>query len=1595
MVLSFGSPIGNEITRGKLTLLREFLTRNGLESSRSGDGVGQSIFLAEALFARAPNEYIEQSSVEDLAQSVGDALKFYQEFLASDSAYALRIDEINRPGRGRCTTILTAMDDRPFIVDTLNELLRVLQLRCRALLHPILKHDNGRVTSLTYFELDPIDDPQLISQIRTEIEWRFNCLQLVTDDFQIISKHNQEVSSLLLQAATNGAGAESDKQEIGHFLQWLADGNFLFLGFKEWIVDDKAAISASSSECFGLFRSSHRRTASSLLDVENHIELHARETSIFRYSKLVAESPVHRYGRMDLITLRVPGSNPGAQRYVALIGLLTSKGLAQEASSIPMIRRKLQRILELEGLPANSHDYKETISIIDSMPKSELLQCDVEVLRRDISMIFGIQGRSQVKIRYSLDAIKHLISVLIVMPRERYFPGSRMRILQAIETRFRSQHASSEVRMTTTDNPLYMLHILIPNPGSEELKVNTTELEQAVLNIVLTWEDKLYAEASRRTENVLDQRELEYYAALLPDFYKASVPQAEAYQDILALDNLTAEHPLELSIEQAADDPLYDLKLYKVGDDLTMSAILPFLENCGFSIVSETLTPVRQHNETNAAIYKLRVRPRHGNSFDLKLARQVLLPGLTKVISGHADNDRLNELMLFPGLDLREVAILRLLTRYLWQIRAITSEQSCIAALVENSAATGKLVELFVLKFNPKSGIDDLTLRQAKFLELRDEFLTELKNVSQLTHDRVLRRVLNVIEAAVRTNFFCSSDPMRLSLKIDCAKVERMPDPRPMFEIFVVAPDLEGVHLRGGKVARGGLRWSDREDDFRTEVLGLMKTQMIKNSIIIPVGAKGGFVLKNRPSSAADLPAAVKATYKRFIRSLLEVTDNRVLGKVVHPVNCVVYDEEDPYFVVAADRGTATFSDVANEIAVNEFHFWLGDAFASGGSNGYDHKKLAITARGVWEAVCRHFREIGVDPEHQEFTAVGIGDMSGDVFGNGMLLSKKTRVVAAFDHRHIFIDPTPDSASSFEERKRLFELPQSKWSDYDSKLISKGGGIFLRSEKEITLSPEAQAALGTSSPSLSGQELVKTILRAPVDLLWNGGIGTYVKSAEEDNNIVGDRTNDEVRVDARELRVKVVGEGGNLGFTQLARIEYSKIGGHINTDAVDNSGGVNLSDLEVNLKILLSAPVARGDLKSDERNSLLTSLSTDVCQKVLRRNRSQTRALSLGVRRSRKHLSAVRSLIGNLAKEKFVDRRAEHLPSDETIAHRMQLKAGLTRPELAILVGSTKMSLFKTLIESSVPDDPFLAPFLFDYFPRAVIDRFSPDIPEHPLQREIIATEVANMLVERFGASFVYRSSEELGVSRTTVINAALAANAIIGANTLTDKLEILDKPNGTRQHLLVLIRLTAALEHMTRWLLDHRHDQLSLTDVVQRYKESFRLLVAEADRLNTQLERARFRESSKQLIMNGVPPDLAHSLSSLTYGAVYLDIIEISILTAAPVLEVAKLFADLYLMLHIRPLLEQVSDIEATDRWEESAIRMLAADARRAIAKLAQAIIQTRGGSSAVEVESFLESKQDIIARYQETYHEFSGRQLTVPALLMLTNQLFSLSRV
>lgn len=1546
---------------------------------------------AESLYKRAPREFLEKHSIATLTDIADEVHQFYQKHLPQSEKFSLLVKNPKDEARSNHTVILTAIKDRPFVVDSLSELLRVENIHQEILLHPIVIDAEHGNTSVAYVEIERVDDHQKHC-LEEKLTSLLHGISLVTDDFKAMKSKALKTSSLL---------EEEGETEIARFLSWLAAGGFVFIGARHWTLPKGGSPIGSCAEldsdsCLGLFKSKEHSDLFSSLHEDIGYLLPSNQHIYFAH--LPTECPIHRRARLEVVLVRLRGKDKDTDTIVCFAGLLTSQAKAQETASIPLLRQKVKEVISQEEALPTSYDYKEIVSILDSMPKLELLQQSVETLRADISTLLGAQHRQEVRASFRFDVLHRFVYVLVILPRARLTQNNRSAVQHFVEDFLGAPHGSSNHRLFFDHEILARLHFCVPaenlNTREKREQIDVDRFEKEIDELTLTWEDQVQ-QIHLTKYGTLDSRDIQAdYLPAFPEHYRAYVSPEEAAFDIEQFRQITPTNPVRYAlrpIDAANSSYPSNLCLYHFGPVFALSSTLPLLENVGLEVSKETFTQLTLKGSKVGSIYCFSVRRHDGESLkDVKHA-ETLFEGLSAITQNTAEDDSLNYLLLSPGLTYRDISILRCLQHYLWQLRLVASERVIDRALSMNPKAAGLLVSYFKTRFDPERGSD----REQGLVRLREEFHEVLKTVHVITHDRVLRALMNIVDSVTRTNFFrLDASSTRIALKIDCSKIHDMPKPRPAYEIFVNAPHFSGVHLRGGKVARGGLRWSERREDYRTEVLGLMKTQMVKNSIIIPVGAKGGFVLKNKPSETTALRQAVEHCYAEFIRSLLEVTDNRDGDEIIPPERTVCYDGPDPYLVVAADKGTATFSDLANTIAKEEFGFWLGDAFASGGSAGYDHKKLGITARGAWEAVCLHFREIGMDVMKQEFSVCGIGDMSGDVFGNGLLCSPKARLIAAFNHKHIFIDPQPDVERSYAERKRLFELPHSQWTDYSGTAFGPGGAVFERQSKEIQLSAEAMDALGTEERVVSGEDLVKIILKAPVDLLWNGGIGTYVKASTESHLEVGDPSNDDVRINAPEVRAKVIGEGGNLGFTQAARIEYSKRGGHINTDAVDNSGGVDLSDIEVNLKILLSKPLRRGDITLEERNKMLAQCAEEVCTKVLSRNLSQAKVLTLGVRRSRNNLGYYRGLIAAFERKGVLDREIEGLPDDEQLSRRSELKAGLSRPALAVIIAYVKMNLYEAIMESSLPEETFIEPYLMGYFPAQIVERFPADASEHPLRREIIATQIANVLVERMGATFAYRTAEETGQPLKEIIAAYLAAESIMNARSLSKQLNAFDRPDTMKLYIRASLVITDALDLMTRWILNHRSKQLSWTDLVECFKAPFSQLARNTASFVSGADGLRFTEASQYYVENGLSETLASKVASAAFSRSYLHIIDVFQQTGKPVSDVAELYFRLASMLHASEILDSAMQLAAQERWDALANRSMRVEFRDNVALICQNIILEEGDTSSGSMERYLERRLEVLERYRANLKAIQNQELTLPSLIVLTKQLSALAK-
>jgi glutamate dehydrogenase len=1152
------------------------------------------------------------------------------------------------------------------------------------------------------------------------------------------------------------------------------------------------------------------------------------------------------------------------------------------------------------------------------------------------------------------------LTLLIIMPREFYTSENMTRIETYLCRYFKSPSATSRIIHFSSDYLSLHVHV---NPQAEEIDLDPEQLEQGLTNIARPWEIKLQLQLERAYGEKGAAELWHKYGGAFSREYRTFIHPRFALQDIKRLEKVlaTGEEVLDLWGPFKSEEPFYRLQFYSLRQSY-LNELMPLLENLNLCVIDEIDFALKIADK-EVFIKSFAVRSTAAGARKLSPLRGILLDALAALRNGEAENDYLNRLLVLTGLSWKEIDIFRGYRNYYFQLGSHFTKRRVAFALINNPQVAGLLFRYFEARFRPEPKWETFLQREEEFLSpVRQELVTALQAVTDINEDRILRTLFNLIDSTVRTNFFLRKNRADyfFSFKISAIGIIDMPVPRPLFETYVHCSTMEGIHLRGGAVARGGIRWSDRPDDFRTEILGLMKTQMTKNAVIVPVGSKGGFVVKT-PYVERDQGAILaKEAYKTLMRGMLDLTDNRIADKVVRPQGVVAHDDDDPYLVVAADKGTAHLSDAANAIS-KEYNFWLGDAFASGGSQGYDHKKLGITARGAWECVKRHFREMDIDIQTRSFTVVGIGDMSGDVFGNGMLLSPQIRLLAAFDHRHIFFDPDPDPAASFKERQRLFALPRSSWDGYDRSLISKGGGVFSRAFKEIPLSPEVRSWLGTRHESMDGPSLIRLILSAEVDLLWNGGIGTYVKASAERNEEVGDRANDTVRIDASQLKARVVGEGGNLGFTQKARIEYALAGGRINTDAVDNSAGVDCSDHEVNLKILMRHLREKEVLSSPaERDRLLQEVTDDVCCKVLADNYNQSLCLSLDLKRCAEDVEPFLELAERLTGGGLLDRSGESLPSAKEVLARKNGK--FTRPELAILMAYSKMQLFQNLLESDLPERKGVRNFLTCYFPEAIRERFAEHLTDHPLAREITATVLTNTVVNQAGSAFIDQLVRKTGALPAEIMATYLAFNEILDGENLRGQLQALDNPIPSKQQYLFLHRLEDALGVLCIWALEHEMKIQPEEQAIVSYREMVLTFVKILGGILPEMEWEKCKSCAASLEEKGLSPDLARRFSTLSYMEDFLPLVTLVSKTGGDLYSVARTFNEVRNYLGLKEILQLLDAVQVRDRWDRMTYQALKGGFASAAFNLTLVILQESEGN----LEAFFAGRRKKVDFYK-----------------------------
>ncbi len=1451
------------------------------------------------------------------------------------------------------TVVEIVNDDMPFLVDSVTMEINRLGLALHSAIHPVFcvwrgergigrvslggapakngdtgaaKPDGGgRLESFIHFEVDRCGEPARLEALRAGVADILVDVRAAVEDWPRM----QDIARDTIGAMGRMPDAASpDCVEARAFLEWMLDNHFSFLGHRDYQLiaqDGRFLLRGVAGSGAGILRESLRAPGA-----DDLTPLPAAATSIIEGSspifltKANSRATVHRPGYLDYVGVKLldaDGKLFGERRFV---GLYTSTAYMVSSAEIPLVRRKCANILARAGFLTKGHLYKSLVTILEQYPRDDLFQADEDELF-DIALgILRLQEHQRTRLFVRRDRFDRFVSCLVFVPRDKYNTDLRQRLQKLLMQAFNGN--SCEFTPLLSESPLARIQLTVRGEPGTMPEVDTRELEARIVLATRRWQDDLAEALHESRGEEQGNRLLRRYGDSFPAGYREDYAARTAVRDIELMEHALAGGGLSMNLYrpiEAAPDA-FRFKVYRAGQPIALSHSLPMLEHLGVRVDEERPYLIEPDAGEPVWIHDFGLEIANGTDgaegadVDIERIKALFEDAFARAWAGEIENDNLNRLVLRAELAARDVTILRAYAKYLRQTGSTFSDAYIERALTGNPAIASRLVELFVARFDPATA----STRETRCEHLLTAIGAALDQVPNLDEDRILRLFLGVINATVRTNYFhrgADGAPRPfVSFKFNPALVAGLPEPRPMFEIWVYSPRVEGVHLRGGRVARGGLRWSDRREDFRTEVLGLMKAQMVKNTVIVPVGSKGGFVVK-RPPPAGDRDAFLQegiACYQTFLRGLLDLTDNRVAGELVPPPDVVRHDDADPYLVVAADKGTATFSDYANAIS-GEYGFWLGDAFASGGSVGYDHKKMGITARGAWESVKRHFREMGVDIQTTGFTVAGVGDMSGDVFGNGMLLSPHIRLVAAFDHRHIFLDPDPDPAASLQERTRLFALPRSSWADYDATLISAGGGIFPRTAKTIALTPQVQAVLGITAASLSPAELIHAILMAPVDLLYNGGIGTYVKATQETHQQAGDRTNDAVRVNGAELRCKVVGEGGNLGFTQLGRIEFARRGGRINTDAIDNSAGVDCSDHEVNIKILLGLVVADGEMTEKQRNKLLAEMTDEVGLLVLQDNYYQTQALSGAARQAAELLDGEARQIRWLERAGRLNRALEFLPPDDEIAERKAAGEGLTSPERAVLLAYSKMWLYDELLASDVPEDPLVASLLADYFPVPLRQRYADAMLRHPLRREILATHLTNLLVNRIGATFVHRMMEETDARPADIVRACLIARDVFGLTTLWQSIDALDNRVGDEVQARIFRALGRLLEQATLWFIRHLRMGVVVEPGAARFTEAAQWLAPQLPALLPAPEAAVLAEHTEALIAAGVEPTLAQRVASRDILVAALDIAEVAATSGRGLELVAGVYFALDTHLNFGWLHERALALPADTHWD------------------------------------------------------------------------------
>lgn len=1575
----------------------------------------QVALFAEQFFGIISMDELTQRRLSDLAGCTLSAWRLLARFDHAQPQVRVYNPDYERHGwQSTHTAVEVLHHDLPFLVDSVRtELNRrgysihtlqttVLSVRRGSegqLLEVLPRNAEGAEVlqeSLMYLEIDRCASAADMSALARELEQVLVEVRVAVADFEPMKAKVREMLALVDQ--TPYAVDEEEKSEVKSFLNWLVDNHFTFLGYEEFVVSADAEggqLSYDENAFLGLPRLLRKGLSSEDLRIEDYAVSYLQEPMLLSFAKAAHPSRVHRPAYPDYVSLRLLDADGQVLKECRFMGLYTSAVYGESVHRIPYIRRKVAEIERRSGFDAKAHLGKELAQVVEVLPRDDLFQTPVDELYNTVMAIVQIQERNKIRVFLRKDPYGRFCYCLAYVPRDVYSTEVRLKIQQVLMERLKA--SDCEFWTFFSESVLARVQLILRVDPRNRLDIDPAQLENEVVQACRSWQDDYTALTIENFGEAQGTNVLADFPKGFPAGYRERFAAHSAVVDMQHLQALTDSRPLVMSfyqpLAQSGERQLH-CKLYHADTPLALSDVLPILENLGLRVLGEFPYRVRHRNGREYWIHDFAFTYSEGLKLDIQQLNDTLQDAFVHIVNGDAENDAFNRLVLTAGLPWRDVALLRAYARYLKQIR-LGFDLGYIASTLNNHTDIAReLTRLFKTRFYlaRKLAGDDLDDKQQR---LEQAILSALDDVQVLNEDRILRRYLDLIKATLRTNFYQpdanGQAKSYFSFKFNPKLIPELPKPVPKFEIFVYSPRVEGVHLRFGNVARGGLRWSDREEDFRTEVLGLVKAQHVKNSVIVPVGAKGGFLPRRLPLGGTrdDIQNEAIACYRIFICALLDITDNLRDGGVVPPANVIRHDDDDPYLVVAADKGTATFSDIANGIAI-DYGFWLGDAFASGGSAGYDHKKMGITAKGAWVGVQRHFRERGINVQQDSITVIGIGDMAGDVFGNGLLMSDKLQLVAAFNHLHIFIDPNPDPAASFVERQRLYDLPRSAWSDYNAALISAGGGIFSRSAKSIAISAQMKARFAISADKLTPTELLNALLKAPVDLLWNGGIGTYVKSSDESHGDVGDKANDALRVNGNELRCKVVGEGGNLGMTQLGRVEFGLQGGATNTDFIDNAAGVDCSDHEVNIKILLNDAVQAGDMTEKQRNLLLGSMTDEVGELVLGNNYKQTQALSLAALRAYERVAEFRRFMADLETRGKLDRAIEFLPSEEQLNERVGARQGLTRAELSVLISYSKIDLNEALLASKVPDDEYLSRDMETAFPSSLLPNYSEAMRRHRLKREIVSTQIANDLVNNMGITFVQRLKESTGMSAAAVAGAYVVVRDIFHLPHWFRQIEALDYQVAAHVQLTLMDELMRLGRRATRWFLRSRRNDLDAGRDAAHFGPHIAALGLKLNELLEGPTRGVWEQRYQAYVAAGVPELLARMVAGTTHLYNLLPIIEASDVTGESAAQVAKAFFAVGSALELNWYLQQISSLPIENNWQALAREAFRDDIDHQQRAITISVLQMSDAPEEIEarVALWLEQHEAMVKRWRAMLDDLRAATGTDYAMYAVANR-------